>query len=294
MSTSAPVVGLQPADTLSFDRSVRVIRPPGLSLPFILQGIKDVFDYRDLLYTLTLHRVKVRYKQSVLGIAWAVVQPLALMLVYTVIFSVVARVKSDGTPYALLTFAGLLPWTFFSTSLTNSATALVSHTALVTKVFFPREILPLTYVIAALCDLAIACLILAAMMAFYHVVPTAAVFWVIPIMIVGSLLATSLAFLLSATQVKYRDIGIALPLALQIGMFATPVVYPLKEVPARMRFWFELNPMTGVVENFRRAVLGTAPVDLNLLGISAAISIVLFIGCYLYFKKVESSMADLI
>jgi len=275
-------------------RRIKVLRPPSFSLLDSGRHIRQLLLYWDLLLTLSLHRVKVRYKQSMLGPVWAILQPVSLMLIYTVIFSIVVRMPSDGTPYAIFAYTALLIWTFFSTAITTSAMGLVSHTQLITKVYFPREIIPLTYVIAALVDLAIASVVLAGMMIFYHVAATPMILWAIPILAVALVFATALALMLSATQVWFRDVGLAMPLVMQLWMFATPVVYPLNSVPQRFRWWYVLNPMVGVVENFRRVVLQGARPDLHSLATAAIIAAVLLPICYAYFKQMDSTMADVI
>lgn len=275
-------------------RPIRIIRPVSFSPLDLLRELRELWHYRDLFYTLTVHRIKVRYKQSVLGLAWAILQPLSLMLIYTVIFSVIARVSSEGVPYAVFAYAALLPWTFFSSSLTNATQGLVSHSQLVTKVYFAREILPLTYVSAALFDFAVASSFLVALFFYYGVRITVYALWAIPIILLLVTLATAFSLFFSALQVRFRDVGVAMPLLLQIWMFATPVVYPLSAVPQRFRGLYVLNPTVGAIENFRRVVLqGVAP-DLYSLGISALAAAILVPLAYLYFKRVEATMADVI
>ncbi len=278
-------------------RRVKKIRATAFS-PFALLGhLKDLTQYVDLIYTLSQHRVRVRYKQSVLGITWAVMQPLSLMLIYTVIFSLVAKIETGGAPYAIFVFVGLLPWTYFSTALTSGTNALTSHIHLITKVYFPREILPLTYVIAAFFDFIIAWIVLALMMLYYGVPLTPMAFYAIPIVAVMTVFVMAMALIFSATHVRFRDVGVGIPLLMQIWMFATPVVYPLsavKSLPPTLRFIYMLNPMVGVIENFRRVVLqGVAP-DLQSLAVAAAISLVLLPISYVYFKHVEATAADII
>ena len=276
------------------NRQIRIIRPPSFSPLNLLRELRGLWQYRDLFYTLTVHRIKVRYKQSVLGLAWAILQPLSLMLIYTVIFSVIARVPSEGVPYAVFAYAALLPWTFFSSALTNATTGLVNHSTLVTKVYFAREILPLTYVSAALFDFCIASFFLVALFIYYGVGLTVYALWAIPILVLLTMIATALSLIFSVIQVRFRDVGVAMPLLLQVWMFASPVVYPLSAVPQRWRGLYALNPMVGVIENFRRAVLqGTEP-DFYSLGVSAAVAAVLVPVAYLYFKRVEATMADII
>lgn len=275
-------------------RRVTILRPPSAASFRLFFHIKQLLHYNDLFYTLSVHRIKVRYKQSVLGISWAILQPLSMMLIFTIIFSVFAKMPSEGAPYALFAYVALLPWTFFSTSLANATSGLVSHTHLVTKVFFPREILPLTYVVAALFDFLIASSVLIALMFYYRVPLTLNALYTIPIILVLTCFATAMALFFSATQVRYRDIGVAIPLLLQLWMFATPVIYPLSAVPARVRTFYILNPMVGIIENFRQTLLNGAPPDFSLLGWSALISLILLLAAYLYFKRLEATMADII
>jgi lipopolysaccharide transport system permease protein len=279
---------------MSHARPIRIIRAVSFSPFDILRGLRELWQYRDLFYTLTVHRIKVRYKQSVLGLAWAILQPLSLMLIYTVIFSKIAKVPSKGVPYAVFAYAALLPWTFFSSSLTNATQGLVSHSQLVTKVYFAREILPLTYVSAALFDFAVATTFLIALFFYYGVHLTSYALIAIPILILLIALATAFSLFLSAMQVKFRDIGVAMPLLLQLWMFATPVVYPLSAVPQRFRGWYVLNPLVGVIENFRRVVLQGVEPDYQSLAVSAIVAAILLPLTYLYFKRVEATMADVI
>jgi lipopolysaccharide transport system permease protein len=275
-------------------RRVKVIGSPSFSPVKLLSCLAGLAQYRDLLYTLSVHRVKVRYKQSLLGLGWAVLQPFSLMLIYTLVFSVLAKVKTDGAPYPVMAYTGLLLWTYFSTALTSSTNGLVSHSHLVTKVYFPREILPLTYVAAALFDLLVASSVLAALMVYYRVSVTANALYALPIVLILTSFLTAIALVFSALQVRFRDISMAMPLMLQLWMFVTPVVYPLNVVPARFHALYMLNPMVGVVENFRRVILQGAAPDFHALGISALISLILLPPAYVYFKHVEATLADVI
>jgi len=279
---------------MDYARPIRIIRPASFSPLDLLRELRELWQYRDLFYTLTVHRIKVRYKQSVLGLAWAILQPLSLMLIYTVIFSMIAKVPSEGVPYAVFAYAALLPWTFFSSSLTNATQGLVSHSQLVTKVYFAREILPMTYVSAAIFDFAVATTFLIALFFYYGVGLTVYALYAIPIFILLTALATAFSLFLSAMQVRFRDIGVAMPLLLQLWMFATPVVYPLSAVPQRFRGLYALNPLVGVIENFRRVVLQGVEPDFHSLTISAIVAAILLPLTYLYFKRVEATMADVI
>ena len=268
------------------------IRPPSLSGINLLASLTKLAHYKDLLWTLCVHRVKVRYKQSVLGVFWAILQPLSVMLIFTFVFSMIARMPSEGAPYAIFAYTALLPWNYFSSGVANATVSLASHAQFVTKVYFPREILPITYVAAALFDFLVASTLLAGLMIYYRVPLTINVLYVVPIIAVLSCFALAMSFLFSATQVRFRDIGVAVPLLLQVWLFATPVIYPLSAVPERLRPFYMLNPMVGIIESFRRVILnGTAPETSSLL-LSAAIAVILLVVSYLYFKWVEATMAD--
>jgi lipopolysaccharide transport system permease protein len=216
------------------------------------------------------------------------------MLIYTVIFSVIAKVPSENVPYAVFAYAALLPWTYFSSALTNATSGLVTHSQLVTKVYFAREILPLTYVSAALFDFAVASSFLVGLFIYFRIGLTIYALWAIPILVVLTMLVTAFSLFFSVMQVRFRDVGVAMPLLLQVWMFASPVVYPLSAVPQRLRGVYALNPLAGVIENFRRVVLqGVAP-DFYSLGVSVLIAALLLPLSYLYFKRVEATMADII
>jgi lipopolysaccharide transport system permease protein len=275
-------------------RRVTTILPPALTLGGMARDLGNLIRYRDLLYTLTMHRIRVRYKQSVLGAAWAVVQPLSLMLIYTVIFSLIVRMPSDGTPYAVFAYSALLPWTFFATALGNSTNALVAHTQLITKVYFPREILPITYILASFVDFVVASLVFLGLMIYYGLSLSFAAFYAIPITIILMCFSTGVALALSATQVRFRDVGVAVPLLLQLWMFATPVVYPLSAVPNRFRRIYLLNPMAGLIDGFREVTVHANPPNLRLLGAAAAISLVCLMSGWIYFKRIEATIADVI
>jgi lipopolysaccharide transport system permease protein len=257
-------------------------------------ALQILLQHTDLFWTLTLHRIRVRYKQSILGPAWAVLQPLGLMLIFTLAFGRIARVPTEGIAYPLFAYTGLLVWSFLATGLSNAVHSLVAHAQLITKVYFPREILPLTYVAAALFDLFIGAAVLAGLLAYYRHPVTWAALYAIPVLVLLIALVTAGGFLLSAAQVRFRDVGIAVPLILYLWLFSTPVGYPLSSVPAAYRPWFLLNPMTGIVEGFRDAIVhGTAP-DVRLLVIPALAAGILLPVAYVIFKRVEATMADVI
>jgi len=278
-------------------RQQKVIRRISFSPLRLFADLTELIQYRDLIVTLSVHRLRVRYKQSLLGVSWALLQPLSLMVIYTLIFSRVAKMPSDNLPYTVFAFAGLLPWIYFQSVLVNATNSLVSHSNLITKVYFPREILPLTYVIAALFDFLIASTILIAMMLYYRVPLTPNVFYAFPVVVVLTLFACSMAFLLSASQVWFRDIGVAVPLLLQIWLFATPVVYPLSAIsalPRKVQSIYILNPMVGIIEDFRRVVVRGMPPDFYLFNISALVAIAILPVAYIYFKRAVATAADII
>lgn len=274
--------------------SVTVIRPAASAWLHVGDHLERLREYGDLLYTLSVHRISVRYKQTSLGVAWALVQPVMMMVVFTGVFSVLAKMPSDGTPYALFAFAGLLPWTFFSTSVTSGTNSLVAHTQLITKVYFPREILPITYVVAGLFDFAIGFVVLLGLMTWYSF-PLAAVAWnLLPIVALLAAWILSVSLVLAAVQVRFRDIGVALPVLVQILMFASPVIYPLSLVPAAWRDWYLLNPMAGIVSSFRDILLRQTAPDPYPLGVACAVTAMALPIAYLFFKRAEATMADVI
>jgi lipopolysaccharide transport system permease protein len=272
----------------------RIIRPPSFSLYTILTGLRTLSQYSDLFYTLSLFRLSVRYKQSILGWAWAALQPLALMAIYTLVFAHIAPVKTGGVPYPIFVFSALLPWIFFSAAISNSVQGLVAYPSLLTKMYFPREIIPLSYLAAGLVDFLIATIILAGLMIHYGVVLTWNVLYGIPILVILGGFTAAISLLFSAIHVRFRDVGLAMPFLLQIWMFATPVVYSLQSVPTRWRSLFLLDPAAVTIENFRRVVIGGQGPDLSALGIAAAIAVVCLAAAYAYFKSSEAAMADII
>jgi len=274
-------------------RPIRIIRPPTWRNLYGLDAIARLLEYRDLLLTLSAHRLSVRYKQSILGSLWAVLQPLAMMVVFTAVFSRLARMPSEAAPYALFAYAGLLPWTLFASSVSSGTTSLVTNAMLVTKVSFPREILPATYVIAALVDLVIASVALVGMLVFYAVPVTIHALWVLPIVALLGAFSLACAMLLGALQVRIRDIGIALTVVLQLWMFGSPVLYPLSAVPHSARWWYIVNPMAGFVDGFRRAVLGQR-LDLQALAVASIITAALVPLAFVVFKQLDATVADVV
>jgi homopolymeric O-antigen transport system permease protein len=289
-----PTVGTTALEPARTPRPIKIIRPPTFSLTTIFNGVRTLAQYSDLLYTLSLFRLNVRYKQSVLGWTWAILQPLALMGIYTVIFTRVTTIATGGTPYPLFVFCGLLPWIFFSSSIASAVHGLVLHPNLLTKMYFPREIIPLSYLAAGLADFCIASIILIVLIVHYHVALTWNLLYAVPIVILLGGFAAAIALFFSAIQVRFRDVGLAMPFVLQVWMFTVPVVYSAQSVPVRFRKLYLLDPAAGLIENFRMVVLhGTAPGAANLME-SAAVTILCCGLAYAYFKSAEATMADVI
>jgi len=275
-------------------RPVSEIGPPSISGINLPAHLAKLAQYKDLIWTLSIHRIKVRYKQSVLGVFWAILQPISMMLIFTFVFSSIGKMPSEGLPYAVFAYTALLPWNYFSTSVSNATNSLVSHAQFVTKVYFPREILPITYIGAALFDFGVGSILLAGLMFYYHIPLTLNALYLVPIILTLSCFALAMSFLLSATQVRFRDIGVAMPLLMQLWLFATPVIYPLSAVPQRWRTLYTMNPMVGIIESFRRVMLTGTPPDSRSLLFSVVVSITLLVASYVYFKLSEATMADFV
>ena len=255
--------------------------------------LRELWHYRDLLYFLTWREISIRYKQTVLGFTWAVLQPLLTMLVFTVFLGRLAKVPSDGIPYPVFSYLGLLPWTYFANAVTRSGSSLVSNANLLSKVYFPRILIPLSGTLSALVDFAIAFVILLVLMLVYSVPVTPSLLLVIPLTLVTSIAATGVGMWLSALNVQYRDVQHAVPFLIQLWMFATPVVYPASVVPERWRLLFALNPMAGVIEGYRAAALGR-PLDWSTLGVSVAVIVVLTTIGGWRFRRMERRFADIV
>jgi lipopolysaccharide transport system permease protein len=255
--------------------------------------LKELWAYRELLWVLTLRDVKVRYKQTALGVGWAVIQPVMMMVVFSIFFGHLARLPSDGLPYPIFAYAALLPWTFFSNSLSGSSNSILGSSSLISKVYFPRLIIPLASVGSWIIDFLIASLILLAMMLWYGVGWSWNLLAVPPLVLAVTLAALGAGTLLSALTVAYRDFRHVVPFMLQLWMFATPVVYPASMVPEQWRWALDINPMAGFVDGFRSAFLGR-PFDGAALAISSSVAVVMFFIGIAYFEKVERRFADII
>jgi lipopolysaccharide transport system permease protein len=266
------------------------ISPPKKWIPV---NLRELWNYRELLYSFTWRDVKIRYKQTALGFLWAVIQPLFMMLIFTVFFGRLAKIPSDGVPYPLFVLAALLPWTLFAEGITRSTSSMITNANIMTKVYFPRLIMPFSGVLSPLVDFIFAFSILIVMMAWYGFIPTLNIIF-LPLFILLAL-ATSLGIglWLSALNVKYRDFQYTIPFMIQLGLFASPVVYPASLVPESVRFLYGLNPMAGVIEGFRWALLGTQMPGTMIL-VSVGVVIVLLVSGAFYFRKMEQYYADVV
>ena len=279
-----------PSLSTSSDPLVRLIEPARGWLPI---RFDELWAYRELLYCLVWREVKVRYKQTALGMIWAVAQPLFLMVVFTVVFGRFGQLPSDGVPYPVFAFAALLPWQLFAFALTESSQSVVANQRLVSKVYFPRLIVPIASVCVGLLDCVIAFVVLLALMAWYGVTPGLAVLTVPIWMLLAVLTALGVGLWLAALNVRYRDIRYTLPLLTQGWLLATPVAYSLSLVPPEWQAWYALNPMVGVVEAFRWALLGSRPLP-DAVWISIGTTAVLLTGGLFYFRRTERTFADII
>jgi lipopolysaccharide transport system permease protein len=260
----------------------------------MIRYFQTMLRYRDLLYFLLAREIKAKYKQTALGLSWAVLQPLALMTVFTVVFSLFARLPSDGVPYALFSYCALLPWTFFTGVLSRGTGSLLSNQVLVKKVYFPREIILLAVAGSAVIDFAIGATLFLGLLWIYGVPWTFYSFLVLPVFLVQFIFVLGLVLILSPLNVFYRDIGHIIPLLTQLWMFSTPIIYPLSMVPANLRPYYALNPMAGIIDSYRKILLhGTAP-DFFALGIATAMAFAILTAGLTYFKRVEFKLADVI
>ncbi len=278
---TAPAVGPVPEVVITPPRS-RLVLHPG-----------ELFRYRELLYFLAWRDVKVRYKQTVLGAAWAVLQPALTMILFSAVFGRLAKLPSDGVPYPLFVYAGILPWTFFSNGVTLASQTLIAQQHLFTKVYFPRLFIPTASVVAGLVDFAISFALLGLVMLWYRAVPAPAALAALPALVVLTVVVTlGFSFTLSALTVQYRDFKYLVPFMIQLMMFVTPVVYPASLMPARWRWVLALNPLAGIIDGFRSALLGK-PWDPGLLAVSATTALAIGLVGVVYFRTVERRFADI-
>lgn len=281
------VVDLPVADELP----VTIIRP---SRGWLSLKLRDLWEYRELLYFLAWRDVKVRYKQAALGVAWAVLQPLLTMVIFSVIFGQLAKLPSDGVPYPVFSFAALLPWQLFAGALQRAGTSLVGNSNLLTKVYFPRLVIPISAVLAGLVDFAISFLVLFGLMLYYGIAPTWAVLALPLFVLLALLTALAVGLWLSALNVQYRDVQHLIPFLVQAWLYASPVAYSLALIPdGKWRAVYALNPLVGVIQGFRWALLGGSPPDV-LAAVSIAMVALLLVTGLFYFRRMEKTFADVV
>ena len=269
---------------------ITIIKPQSV---FTLK-FKEIWDYRELLYFFIWRDIKVRYKQTVIGAAWAVIQPFLAMVVFSVFFGRFARIPSEGLPYPIFAYCALVPWTYFANSLTNATNTMVANQRVITKVYFPRLILPLSAVLSGLPDFLISFSVLIGMMFLYGVYPTANLIFLPLFTLMAIVTALAVGLWTSAANAIYRDVRYVVPFLVQFWLFASPVVYPSSLVPERWRALYGLNPMAGVIEGFRWALLGRGEPPGPMLFVSIFVVLLVFIGGIIYFRRMEGTIADVI
>ncbi len=255
-------------------------------------GMKELWDYRGLIYFLVWRDIKVRYKQTVMGASWALLQPFFTMVIFSLFFGKLAQVPSDGIPYPIFSYAALVPWMFFANGLQNSSNSLVSNVEMLKKVYFPRLTMPLSAIIAGLLDFGIAFGLLLVMMLYFHIIPNTNIIWIPFFLLLAVITVFGAGFWLSALNVQYRDVRYIVPFLVQAWMFATPIAYPSSLVPEPWRALFGINPMAGVIEGFRWALLGVDTRPSPIILVSFFVSVALFISGMYYFRKMEKTFAD--
>ena len=255
---------------------------------------EKIVRYWELLLSITLRQLRVRYKQSMLGVSWALFQPLALMIVFTLVFSKFAKIPSDGIPYPVFSYSGLLPWTLFATSLSTAVPSVVHNASLLTKVRMPTEVFPIASMLAALVDFSLAALVFVGLMFIYNVQLTLYAVYFLPLLLVQLVFTLSLALFASAINVFFRDIVVAVPLMLRLWMFATPIIYPISVVPSKYHLIYMLNPMVPIIDGYRRVLIQAQPPDFQFLGIDLLLSIILLVLGFWLFKNREKYFADVV
>jgi lipopolysaccharide transport system permease protein len=254
----------------------------------------ELWEYRELLYFLVWRDIKVRYKQTVLGASWAIIQPLFTMVVFSLFFGQLGKMPSDGMPYPIFSFAALVPWTFFANGLNQSSNSLVGSSNLITKVYFPRLVVPLAAVLSGVLDFALAFLVLLGMMFFYGIVPTLNILWLPLLFLLALITSLGVGLWLSALNVEFRDVRYLITFVTQLWLFATPIAYPSSMLPGPWRTIYGLNPMAGVVEGFRWALLGTNSAPGPIIAVSSTVAVVILITGAFYFRRMERTFADFV
>lgn len=273
------------------DSHVIVVKP---SKGWISLKLKELWEYRELLYFLTWRDLKVRYKQTVLGASWAIIQPFFTMVVFSIFFGRLAKMPSDGIPYPIFAYAALVPWTFFANGLSQSSNSLVGSANLIKKVYFPRLVMPISSVFSGVVDFVLAFAILLGMMLFYGILPTVNIFWLPLFVLLIFVTALGVGFWLSALNVQFRDVRYTVPFLTQFWLFATPIAYPSSLLSEPWRTFYGINPMVGVVEGFRWALLGADTAPGPIIVVSTLVALVILVGGAFYFRRMEKTFADVV
>jgi lipopolysaccharide transport system permease protein len=278
-------------DTVPSDFHVIVVKP---SKGWISLKLKELWEYRELLYFMAWRDIKVRYKQTVLGAAWAIIQPFFTMVIFSIFFGRLAKVPSDGLPYPIFAYAALVPWTFFANGLNQASNSLVGSANLIKKVYFPRLVVPISSVISGVVDFVLAFAVLLGMMLFYGFAPTVNILWLPLFILLIFVTALGVGFWLSALNVQFRDVRYTVPFLTQFWLFATPIAYPSSLLSEPWRTLYGINPMVGVVEGFRWALLGTETAPGAIILVSSLVAFALLVGGAFYFRRLERSFADVV
>jgi lipopolysaccharide transport system permease protein len=270
---------------------VVVVKP---SKGWISLNLAELWEYRELLYFLTWRDIKIKYKQTVLGAAWAIIQPFFTMVVFSLFFGKLAKIPSDGIPYPIFAYSALVPWTFFASGLNNSSNSLVGSANLIRKVYFPRLVVPISSIISSAVDFVLAFTVLLGMMMFYGIFPTANIVWLPFLLLLAFITALGVGLWMSALNVQYRDVRYTLPFLTQFWLFASPIAYPSSLLSEPWRTLYGINPMVGVVEGFRWALLGTDTAPGPIVIVSSVVALMLLIGGVFYFRRMEKTFADVV
>lgn len=270
----------------------KIIKPKGGF--FVLINLRELWQYRELFWFLALRDILARYKQTMIGIAWAVIQPILTMIIFTIIFGRLANLPSDGAPYPILTFTALLPWYFFSNSMSSAGQSVLAKSALITKIYFPRLIIPTSAVISGTIDFMISFIILVGLMFWYGIAPTINVIFLPLFLLLAFITALGIGLWISALTVEFRDVNYILPFLVQVGLYISPVAYSSSVIPSKWRLLYSLNPMVGVIDGFRWCILGTVVPHWGGVIISGISVLILFIGGLFYFTRMEKTFADVI
>ncbi len=293
MVSSLKVIENQRHGPLSARNDTPIIRVEP-SLGWVSLRLNELWEYKELLYFLVWRDVKVRYKQTLLGVSWAIIQPFCTMVVFSLFFGKLAKMPSDGVPYPIFTFAALVPWTFFANGLSQASNSLVGSANLITKVYFPRLAIPIAAVLAGVIDFVLAFIILVAMMLYYGIVPTMNILWLPLLLTLVFVISLGVSLWLSALNVQYRDVRYILPFLIQFWLFATPIAYPGSLLSEPWRTLYGLNPMVGAVEGFRWALLGAKTAPGPIVIVSSLVALSVLVTGALYFRRMEKTFADLV